>query len=706
MALITADRVKETTTTTGTGPITLAGAVTGFRSFASVMALGDTCTYAIVSKTNIDWEIGTGSLTASDTLARTSTSSSSNGGAPVYFIGECDVFLTVSGASIDKLLSGSFTTLTSTQDAYFNGVRVGLGSAQDSQSIAIGSYALYQNFTPSNGNTAIGSCALYQLLDGNYNVAIGSNALYDSNGTYNIAIGYSAGGYNTGGSNNVIIGSYGGGVLSGNTSGYIVWATGIGELRSYCDPDGKWYFTSGKIGVGAGTPLTLYANDQAQYTISTSGAFGIGSIDQGTLDYGTAGQVLTSAGSDAAPTWSTPTGGGVTSFQTSLSGLTPSASSTGAVTLAGTLGSTSGGTGQTSYATGDLLYASAANTLSKLSATTNGYVLTLNGGVPTWAASTGGVTSISGGTTGLTPATASTGAVTLAGTLAVANGGTGVTTSTGSGANVLSTSPTLVTPNLGTPSSATLTNATGLPLSTGVTGTLSPTNGGTGQSAVTTGDILYGSAANTWSRLAGVATGNVMLSGGVGAAPAWGKVNLTAAVTGTLPVANGGTGLASYAVGDLLVASGATTLASLPDVATGAVLVSGGVGAAPSYSTAISVTSVSDIAGNVRSIPQNAQSSASYTVALADNGKHVFSAFSGTTAVTIPANASVAFPIGSVIMFVAVSASTAMTIAITTDTMTMIGTGLTGTRTLAPWGMATALKVTATSWVISGVGLS
>jgi hypothetical protein len=81
-----------------------------------------------------------------------------------------------------------------------------------------------------------------------------------------------------------------------------------------------------------------------------------------------------------------------------------------------------------------------------------------------------GVSSISFGSTGLTPSTSTTGNVTVAGTLVVANGGTGVTTSTGSGNTVLSTSPTLVTPVLGTPASATLTYATGLPVATGISG--------------------------------------------------------------------------------------------------------------------------------------------------------------------------------------------------------------------------------------------
>lgn len=131
----------------------------------------------------------------------------------------------------------------------------------------------------------------------------------------------------------------------------------------------------------------------------------------------------------------------------------------------------------------------------------------------------GGVTSFSAGTTGLTPSTGTTGAITLAGTLAVANGGTGVTTSTGSGSNVLSTSPTLVTPLLGTPTSGTLTNCTGYTFAniaskpTTLAGygiTDAPTTTGTGASG-TWGINITGSSASCTGNAA-TATSSPFLS--------------------------------------------------------------------------------------------------------------------------------------------------------------------------------------------------
>ena len=105
---------------------------------------------------------------------------------------------------------------------------------------------------------------------------------------------------------------------------------------------------------------------------------------------------------------------------------------------------------------------------------------------------------------------------------------------------------------------------------------ISPTFGGTGQNAVATGDILYGSATNVWSRRTIGSTNQVLIvSGGL---PTWGQVSLTAGVTGTLPATNGGTGQATYTVGDILYASSTTALSKLPIGSAGQILkVSGGL---------------------------------------------------------------------------------------------------------------------------------
>lgn len=102
-----------------------------------------------------------------------------------------------------------------------------------------------------------------------------------------------------------------------------------------------------------------------------------------------------------------------------------------------------------------------------------------------------------------------------------------------------------------------------------------------------------------------------------------------------------------------------------------------------------------------RSIPQNSQTGA-YTLALTDAGKHISITTGG---VAIPANGSVAFPVGTAIV-VFNNSSSPQNISITTDTMRQAGTTNTGTRALAGYGVATLLKVASTVWVISGTGVS
>lgn len=114
----------------------------------------------------------------------------------------------------------------------------------------------------------------------------------------------------------------------------------------------------------------------------------------------------------------------------------------------------------------------------------------------------------------------------------------------------------------------------------GISVPLLATEGGTGQISYTTGDLLYASNSSTLSRLADVATGNALISGGVGVIPSWGKIGLTSHVSGTLPITNGGTGATTD--------SGARTALGLGSIATqdaSAVSITGG-----------SITGITDLA--------------------------------------------------------------------------------------------------------------
>jgi hypothetical protein len=134
------------------------------------------------------------------------------------------------------------------------------------------------------------------------------------------------------------------------------------------------------------------------------------------------------------------------SFSAGTTGFTPSTATTGAVTLAGTLITSNGGTGLASYTAGDLSYYASGTALTKLAIGTAGQFLTSTGTAPQWSTLSGvAVTTFSAGTTGFTPSSATSGAVTLAGTLATTNGGTGLTSFTSGGVVYASSSSALAT---------------------------------------------------------------------------------------------------------------------------------------------------------------------------------------------------------------------------------------------------------------------
>jgi hypothetical protein len=160
---------------------------------------------------------------------------------------------------------------------------------------------------------------------------------------------------------------------------------------------------------------------------------------------------------------------------------------------------------------------------------------------------------------------------------------------------------------------------------------------------------------------------------------------------GVVPVVNGGTGVTSS------TGSGSVVLSNSPTLVTPAL-------GTPASGTLSNCTIDGTNSAGYLNIPQNAQTG-NYTTVLSDAGKHIYHAVgAGSATYSIPANSSVAYPIGTVISFVNLS-STAISIA-NADTMYWGYFGTAGTRTLGQYGVANALKVTSTTWIITGTALT
>lgn len=223
------------------------------------------------------------------------------------------------------------------------------------------------------------------------------------------------------------------------------------------------------------------------------------------------------------------------------------------------------------------------------------------------------------------------------------------------------------------------------------------------------GGVAYGVGGNTLGFGTAGTAGQVLVSGGT-SAPTWAAVpvvNLATGVTGTLPIANGGTNSTATPTAGTVPYGTGTAIAYTAAGTAGQVLTSAGA-SVPTWATP-TVYAGGDATNNIGylNIPQNSQSAA-YTLVLSDSGKSIYHPSADTTARiwTIPANASVAFPIGTAVTFINDTSAGVITIAITSDTLVLAGAGTTGSRTLAANGMATAIKMTSTRWMISGSGLT
>jgi len=323
MALTFADRVKETSTTAGTGTLTLAGAMYGFQSFAAI-GNANTTYYAIYDNSSGDWEVGIGTYTASGTtLSRDTILSSSNAGAAVVFSSATkEVFVTYpSERSVYKDAANSIalTTGTANSVAYLNGSKVlttgsaltfdgailgvnevsvgrGAGAVNTNTAVgasalaanttganntavgngalrsnttggdnaAMGAFALYAN-TTANNNTAMGNAALYFNTTGNDNTAMGNGALQNNTtGANNVAVGRAALQSSTTGANNVAIGRD---ALGANTTGFSNTAVGRGALSNVTTG-----LQNTAVGVNAGSNLTTGLNNTVIGNLATASA--------------------------------------------------------------------------------------------------------------------------------------------------------------------------------------------------------------------------------------------------------------------------------------------------------------------------------------------------------------------------------------------------------------------------------------------------